>query len=196
MASRKNSKKTESKGLSRREAILKLAALATSAAGLSSFKVLAQPLQTQSKNIRALIPIKAGNFNAKAIKVLIFGDPEVYKMEFGRPWVDPMLDPGFGGGCPTHIGGWGGFGSECGKLGHCSELSCGTHKCPQLSSCNTNTCDKQTRSKSFKGTASSPFDPIILEKIKNDPFIKELYRLLGAKSSQELSNLLRNLIKR
>jgi hypothetical protein len=191
MTTRKNSKKTESKGLSRREAILKLAALAASATSLGS-SGLAQPIQTQSKNLKALIPIRAGDFNAKAIKVLILGDPEVYRMEFGHPWVEPMIE----GPCSVHIGGWGGVGSTCGKLQLCNDNSCGSQSCPQFKNCIRNSCDKQTRSKSFSGTASNPFDPLILEKIKNDPFIKELYRVLGAKSSQELSNMLRNMIKR
>ncbi len=192
MATCKNSKKTEANGLSRREVILKLAILAASAAGLGSSKV-AQPPQTKLKNLKDLIPIRASTFNAKAIKVLIFGDPEVYKMEFGRPWVEPMLpDPS----CPIHIGGWGGFGSECGQLRLCNANSCGTQSCPNLSSCVNNSCDKQLRSKSYKGTTLNPFDPLIIEKIKNDPFIKELYRVLGAKSSQELSNMLHSLIKR
>jgi len=184
-------KNKSSKRISRREALLKLATLLTSAAGVGS-SVLAKPIQTQSKNLKALIPIRAGDFHAKAIKVLIFGDPEVYRMEFGRPWVEPMIE----GPCSVHLGGWGGVGGTCGKLQFCSDNTCGSQSCPQFKNCIRNSCDKQTRSKSFSGTASNPFDPLILEKIKNDPFIKELYRVLGAKSSQELSNLLRNLVKR
>ncbi len=194
-------KKEKKENLSRRNAINKLAkmlilAACSGGAGIEAFQLKQKSgikIGKVKLDLEKLKSIKAKAPEAKAIKVLIFNKPEIFRNVFGRPpimnsMIDPHLD--LGGGCkfffafdacsqPGCNGNTCG-GQECGNLASCTGNNCDDQKCPNLSMCDGN-----------NGKILSTEN---LNQIRNDPFIQELFHEFNVTTTVDLAKELKNYI--
>jgi len=162
--------------------------------GVSSLKPASSWAQTRIgiKDLESLTGVKAEAAMAKAIKVLLFPQRDVFQAEFGR--VPLGMFSAFPGGekCDFFFEGQTCSKQKCGNLADCDYNWCEDQKCSKLSGCEENYCPKQ----GMLTGESNIFSERELSQIMNDPFILALCRQLKVTTAQGLSYELRRLLVR
>lgn len=186
----------EDESISRREVIFKLAFLAANLGAVAkSNKILAQktPILRERINWEKLRQIKTLDPDARALKVLIFNDPEVYRSEYGHLPIQVKPIPSLA--CAVNYPVLRAKRVGCGVDG-CDDNTCGSQSCGTLNSCENNRCTDQNCSglKYCLNKNVGLISPMLTWRSKNDPFINALFTELNITTDAQLREAIRGLI--
>jgi len=186
----------EDDSISRREVILTLAFLAANLGGVAkSNKIFAQisPKLRKPINWDKLRQIKTLDPDARALKILIFNDPEVYRSEYGH--LPPQVKPSPSLTCAVNYPVLRTKRVGCAVDG-CDTNNCGSQSCSTLNTCENNRCTDQNCSglKYCLNKNVGLLFPMIAWRSKNDPFINALFSELNITTDAQLRESIKSLI--
>ena len=193
---------------SRRDALGLLTKVIAIAAGMSTASVRKVFAQSKSVTTYKTLPagrlttsainrlkgVKASSLHAKTLKLFLFPERRLYVSEFGRlPQMKIKMDPTMGmTGCMDFFSPFAsGYGQECTTMTDCTDNKCNEQICGKFGDCNGNDCTLQRPSLNNPDVSSLTY----LNRMKNDPFVKALFKELHVTSVEALSKEVRNMLR-
>jgi len=160
-------------------------------AQLKSVTLPASSLTTGA--IQRLKAVKASSRDAKILKLFLISERQVYVNEFGRlPQMKMQMDPTKEMiGCNDFFSPFVTSGTHtCTTMTGCTDNKCRDQICGKNSGCNGNDCVWQRPSLNNRDVTSLTY----LNRMKNDPFVKALFKELHVTSVEALSKEVRNML--
>ncbi len=182
--------------ITRRDVVFGLAFLAANLLSVTKRNELFAQISPKLRkpiNWDKLRKIKPVDPDARALKVLIFNDPEIYRSEYAH--FPPQLKPDPSLTCKVNYAVLRAKRVGC-QSESCTNNNCGSQSCGTLNSCETNRCTDQNCSELqyCLNKNVGMLSPMITWRSKNDPFINALFTELNITTDEQLRNSIRGLI--